>query len=368
MSPVARITVRQALAWRLRQQHLNGECAAGTAAAIHSVIGLPAWSGDPALALRVRLGRPGDDELAEAVRDGHVIRTYAWRGATHYMTPADARIHLAVRAVGRQWELPSWRKTYGLEPADWPPLLDLVCEALRAGPLTRTELATKIAVCPRFAHLHDALQDKTDTLLKPMAWQGALRLGPSPHSQFTLQSMEDVPDWTGVADSDDAGREAITAYLRSYGPATRDRLHYWLVEGLSAGRRNIDRWLADLGTLVSPIDVDGTTALARTEDMESLVGSSGNGEPVFTGGHDPWILGAGTADEWIVPQGIRHMASAGKKNIVLIGGRLAGTWTITGSEMRVTWLDGAGPDAPNGHSLQKAARAILGDIDDVLVS
>ncbi|SDT05566.1 hypothetical protein SAMN04489751_3629 [Brevibacterium sandarakinum] len=109
-------------------------------------------------------------------------------------------------------------------------------------------------------------------------------------------------------------------------------------------------------------------ALARTEDMESLVGSSGSGEPVFAGGQDPWILGAGTADEWVVPRGIRQMASAGKKNVVLIGGRLAGTWTITGSEMRVTWLDGAGPDAPNGLSLQKAATAIFGDIAVVRVS
>ena len=55
--------------------------------------------------------RPG--ELAEALRDGRLLRTFAFRGAAHLLTPEEGGAYLALRAAGRQWELPSWRELYG---------------------------------------------------------------------------------------------------------------------------------------------------------------------------------------------------------------------------------------------------------------
>ena len=82
--------------------------------------------------------RPGD--VARALEAGEVFKTYAFRGATHLLTPEEGGIYLALRASGRQWELPSWQEAYGLTPADWPAFRETVREAVADEPLTRQEL------------------------------------------------------------------------------------------------------------------------------------------------------------------------------------------------------------------------------------
>ena len=48
-----------------------------------------------------------------------------------------------------------------------------------------------------------------------------------------------------------------------YGPATLDHLHYWLVDGLSAGRRRLEAWFSELGDRLVAVDVEGTAGVRR---------------------------------------------------------------------------------------------------------
>ena len=93
-----------------------------------------------------------------------------------------------------------------------------------------------------------------------------MSFGPPRDGQHTFQRLDDNPRWQGIPDLDDAGPRAITAYLRTYGPATLDHIHYWLGNGLSAGRKRLDRWFSELGDRLVAVDVEGTTAyvVART--------------------------------------------------------------------------------------------------------
>ena len=70
---------------------------------------------------------------------GRIIKTYAFRGATHLLTPEDGGAYLA---AGRQPDVgqPNWQSFYGLTPEDWPSLRKVVREALTDGPMTRDEL------------------------------------------------------------------------------------------------------------------------------------------------------------------------------------------------------------------------------------
>jgi hypothetical protein len=68
--------------------------------------------------------------VARSLADGRIIKTYAFRGATHLLTPEDGGAYLALRAASRMWELPSWQSFYGLQPEDWPPFRSAVREAL----------------------------------------------------------------------------------------------------------------------------------------------------------------------------------------------------------------------------------------------
>src|SRR6186713_2025351 len=85
------------------------------------------------LAVRTRRQRSRHGEVARALADGLLIKTFAFRGATHLLTPEDGGAYLALRAASRMWELPSWRSYYGLEPGDWPLLREAVREALVNG-------------------------------------------------------------------------------------------------------------------------------------------------------------------------------------------------------------------------------------------
>jgi hypothetical protein len=64
--------------------------------------------------------------------------------------------------------------------------------------------------------------------------------GPPRDGQHTFQRLGSNPRWRGVPDVDDAGPRAITEHVRTYGPAAFQHLHYWLGNGLSAGRKRIN--------------------------------------------------------------------------------------------------------------------------------
>src|SRR5215216_1126800 len=48
-------------------------------------------------AIRARRTRSRSGELAQALAEGSVIKTFAFRGATHYLSPEDGGAYLALR-------------------------------------------------------------------------------------------------------------------------------------------------------------------------------------------------------------------------------------------------------------------------------
>ncbi|MBD8063461.1 DNA glycosylase AlkZ-like family protein [Oceanitalea stevensii] len=352
------LTWAQALAWRLRRQ-LLAPTGTGTVDDVVGRLGAVVAKdlGAAELAVRLRLQQSRAGDLAAALADGRVVKTYAFRGATHLMTPDQASVHLALRSASRMWELPSWQEYYGLAPEDWPALRDVVREALAGGPLTRTELADAVAATPAFAPLHASIARGNDTLLKPLAWQGVLCFGPDRGGRVTFASLEANPRWPGLPDLDDAGPRAVRTYLRSYGPATPERVHYWLGEGLGAGRRRVRDWLAGLDG-VTTVDVGGESAAGLGEDLDDVHAAVPTDAVRLLPGHDQWVLGPGTADAHVVPPA-RRAAVTGGANLVLAGGVVSGTWTACGDEAAVDWFAEAGP-APTGLLDDQVAR--LGEL------
>lgn len=335
------VTTAQALAWRLDRHHLvSGACSVRDV--VRRLIAVPAWSGNPDLAVRRRVRDPRPEVVQRALQHGELIRTFAFRGATHLMAAEDAGVHLSVRAAGRQWELPAWRKHYALEPGDWPALRAAVREAVGTGAISQAELVDAVTATRRFRHLRAGLADRSHTLLKPFAWQGDLCLGPPRDGRATFQSPAASPLWDGIPPLDEAGPRAVLAYLDGYGPASRDRLHYWLVAGLSAGRRRLDGWVADLvGHGVVEIEVGGEPMLHAREHLDDLMAREPGAGVVLLPGHDQWVLGAGTTDERIVPPARRSEVTRGA-NVVLHAGVVCGTWTVAGDRLSITWFREAG--------------------------
>ncbi|TKR22811.1 winged helix DNA-binding domain-containing protein [Cellulomonas hominis] len=352
------VSSAQALAWRLGRQHLVSG-AASAADAVRRLGAVPAWSGDADLAVRRRLTDPAPDAVAAAIRSGDLLRTFAFRGSSHLMAADEAGVYLAVRTASRQWALRSWQEHYGLRPEDWPALLDAVRTALAGGPLDREAFAAAVTAVPRFAHLGPALLDPSMTLLKPIAWHGALCFGPSAGGRPTFASPAASPAWRGLPDLDEAGRRAVVGYLGAYGPATRANLHYWLADGLSAGRRRVERWTDEvLADAAAEVAVGGEPALLLRAHVAEVEAAAPTDAVTLLAGHDQWVLGPGTADTRVVPAARRAGVTRGAA-LVLHGGVVAGTWAAGASTLDVTWFGEAGPPPQDALAAEAGRLAAL---------
>jgi hypothetical protein len=329
---------RQALAWRLRKQLLDPVGTLPVEGVVARLGAVPAPSIATAeLAVRARRRKPVAGEVADALDAGAIIRTFAFRGATHLMTPVEGADYLALRASSRMWELPSWQKYYQLAPADWPALREAVRDALGDGPLTIDELGATVTARPEYRQLTPAFADRSLTIVKPFAWQGDICFGPSRNGLATFQRLDRNPHWTGLPDIDDAGRTAVQAYLGAYGPATPDHLRYWLGAGLGAARRRLGSWISDLDDRLTTVDIEGDPALILREDLEDLAHTTPTRSVLLLPGHDQWVLGPGTADAHVVPPARRALVTRGS-NIVVADGVVSGTWSLKDTGVLVSWF------------------------------
>jgi hypothetical protein len=273
----------------------------------------------------------------------------------HYLSPEDGGMYLALRAAGRQWERSSWVEYYRLGPSDWPDFRAAVREALAAGPLTVAELGAALTSRRAYRHLRAVFDEGAGTLVKPLTWQGDMSLGPPRDGRHTFQRLDTNPRWRGIPDLDEAGPAAVVAYLRAYGPAPLDRVHHWLGEGLSAGRRRLDGWISGLGDRLVGVDVEGETAFVVREDVDSLLAVPPPMSPSvrLLPGHDQWVMGPGTTDVHVTPPQLRELVTR-KANLVVVDGQVCGTWSRTGDEVAVSWL--ADRPRPAAELEQEAAR------------
>jgi hypothetical protein len=332
----------------MRRQLLDPVGTGSVVEVVRRLGAVPAQNDDATeLAVRTRRQRSRKGEVARAVAEGRLIKTFAFRGATHLVTPGEGGAYLALRAASRMWELPSWQSHYDLTPADWPGFREAVREALADGPLTRAELGAAITARRKFRHLDFAFADGAGTLLKPLAWQGDMSFGPRRRDgRSTFQLLDGNPRWAGIPSLDEAGRHAVESYFRAYGPATSDRVKDWLGAGLGAGRKRVKGWIADFGDRLAEVDVEGECALVLREDLEGLASTPATTTVRLLPGYDQWVLGPGTADTHVVPAARRELVSR-QANIVVVGGVVSGTWSLTGDLVRTAWFAEAGPPQRN---------------------
>ena len=336
----------QALSWRMERQLLDpvgSESVAGVVRRLGAVLSMDESLAELAVRTRRRSSKPG--ELAKALDDGTVIKAFAFRGSMHYLSPEDGGSYLALRSAGRQWELPSWVEHYRLTATDWPDFRAAVRDALSDGPLTVVELGEALARHRAYRHLKPVFDEGAGTLVKPLTWQGDMSFGPSREGRATFQRLDTNPRWRGIPQVDDAGVRAVTAYFRTYGPATVDHVRYWLGNGLSAGRKRLDAWISSLGDQLVAVDVGGTAAYLIREDVDALQAAQPSEAVRLLPGHDQWVIGPGTKDVHVTPSSRREPMTR-KANPVIAGGVVCGTWARKGDELTVSWLDaGPRPDA-----------------------
>jgi hypothetical protein len=342
----AKVTWQQALAWRMRRHFLDPVGDRSVAAVVRRLCGVQSQVASYAeLCVRVRRTNSKAGEVARALSEGRLIKTWAMRGTLHLLTPEDAGTFLSLIAAGRSWERPGWQTYFGVTPKQLDDLRAVVRDALGGKALTRGELIDAVTARRGYGHLGDALRSGWGTLLKPYAWQGDLCFGPSQGNRVTFTTPRAASSrWAGVPEPDDAAPFAIASYLRAYGPANAESFGFWIGAG-RIGRRRIRNWFKALAPRLAEVEVGGEPAYILPEDLDELRSTSPTRAVRMLPGFDQFVLGPGTGDGHVVPPLRRRSVSKQSgwiSPVVLVGGVVRGTWGLDGDRAQVAWFKEAG--------------------------
>lgn len=340
------ITWPQALAWRMRRQLLDPISGLPVTAVVDRLCGVQAQVASSAeLAVRVRRTTSKPGEVAAALADGRLIKTWAMRGTLHLVTPEHGGAFLALMAAGRPWARPSWQRYFGLTPAVLEELRDAAAEALDGRTLTREELIEAVTARRSLAPIADGLRSGWGTLLKPLAWQGDLCFGPSRGTRVTFMRPKDASTrWAGLPEPEAAATTAIAAYLGAYGPASAEAFSGWLSRGWF-GKRQLHAWFRALGDRLAEIDVEGNRLYLLAEHLDDLLATSPTKAVRLLPGFDQYVLGPGTDDGHVLATARRSAVSRQSgwiAPVVVARGAVAGTWELDGDLVQVAWFHEAG--------------------------
>lgn len=341
-----RITWKQALAWRMERQLLDPVTQLPVPAVVRRLCGVQTQVASFAeLAIRVRRRTSRRGEVARALADGRLIKTWAMRGTLHLLTPEEGGAFLSLLAAGRSWERASWQKYFGMTPQLMELFRETAREAMRERAISREELIAAVSKRRKLAHIADELRSGWGTLFKPLAWQGDLCFGPSRGNLVTFMRPEIASArWAGVPDPDDAAPIAVSAYLAAYGPTTARGFGKWLASGRTP-QRKLDAWFHALGDRLAEVDVDGERAYVLAKDLDSIVSARPSAAVRLLPGFDQYVLGPRTEDPHVIPPKRRwnvSLQSGWIAPVVVAGGVVAGTWTVEREAARIAWFREAG--------------------------
>ncbi|WP_106401915.1 DNA glycosylase AlkZ-like family protein [Actinocorallia populi] len=315
------LTWPQVFAWRMRRQFLTVPEEHGDPVAVtRRLAGVQAQVASAAVqALAVR-----GAVLSGDVAENGLIRTWAMRGTLHLLPREDAPAYLALCATVRNWEKPSWTKAFGATPADLEAIAEAAREALDGVALTREELTEAVVARTGSEHLRQALGSGWGPLLKPLAWWGVLRHGPSRGGKATFTS----PGFGEFPAPEEAARVVLRAYLGAHGPATPPMFDNWLMRRASR-KSDVKRWFAALDGELSAVSVEGEEMYALTCELDALLDTAPSSAVRLLGPFDQYVLGAGTDAVHLIPPDRRSEVSRAAgwiAPVVLHRGRVAGTW------------------------------------------
>lgn len=337
---VAKVTWAQVLSLRLERQHLVERCAPSQAVdVVRDLVGVHAQvmsAAELQLAARVDGMRPA------AVRDllweqRRLVKVWAFRQTLHLLTPDDlAEFVLAARSLER-WHTPAWLRYFVLTEEQVESLIDAVGVALTDRPLTRAEVVAAVTKRLRKPELTEAMLTGWGTFFAPAAQRGKLAFGPSDGRNVTFVSPKawlgrpfDCRDPSGTRADEALGR-LIVRYLAAFPGATKEMVARWWGGGRMSA---INRALAVVRSEVEEVDVEGARGLVRRGDAKDVSAAAFRGVRLLPG-FDPFTNELPRRVDSVLPDArhdLVHRTAGWVTPIVVVDGRIAGTWEIDGGK------------------------------------
>lgn len=330
VAPVTHLTWDNALAWRVRRQHLEQRAPrAALLATVAEIGGLQAQVMSSAeLALWTRVEEVEADTVSRALwEERTLVKTWAMRGTLHLLPSAELPLWVAARGVLKErFDAPSWLRYFGLTRAEAIALYDAIPRALDGQMLTRDELATAVAALTGSAHLADKLLDGFGSLLKPAASRGDLCFAPNAGQNVRFVRPDQWLSTWEPRDPDAAIRAVVRRYLAAYGPATREEFARWF--GITSPALAA-KLITGLGDEIAPVELDGTSAWMLTADITEATEAAPARVVRLLPAFDQYVIAAPRDAPAVLPT--THKARVYRPQgwlspVLLLDGQMVGTW------------------------------------------
>ena len=318
----------QMLAQRLRNQRLAAT-GFGTAAAVVDWLGAVQAQDCPAArwAVGQRMTTPSDEAVQAALDRGEILRTHVLRPTWHFVTPADIRWMLELTAPRVKRLCTYQHRQTGLTARTFVRSQAAVARALEGGRhLTRKEVGAVLAragiAASGVALGHIMLQAELDAVV----CSGARRGG-----QSTYALLEDRAPRARRFERDEALATLARRYFQSHGPALAGDFAWW--SGLTV--RDAKAGIAAATPPLERLSLDGReywhVEAARPPRSTAAAYLLPNFDEYVVAYRDRAAIVAAAPGAVVVPSAMEALG-----NVVVIAGRIAGTWQRKATAARVS--------------------------------
>jgi hypothetical protein len=322
----AKLTWDQVRAWRLSHHHLHLRAPKSRLVeVVRDTCGIHAQVASAAeLQLWARVKGIKSEDVRAALWDARtLVRTWSLRGTLHLLTSDDLPLYVAALSQHDRWWKGAWLRMIGMNEEELRATLDAIRSSLGARPITREQLAEKVAAKVG-AKGRDRMMSGWGEMLKPAAFHGYLCSGP-PRGQSVTFVRPDrwLKEWK-IPEASAAWREIVRRYLRAYGPAGRDEFaRWWGMQPAPAGRV-----LEAFEDELAQVDVEGSRAWVLAEDLAAIEMVSLTAEPRLLPAFDVYVAGTRPRGSLVEPRfENRVFRQAGWVSpVIIVGGRIAGIW------------------------------------------
>ena len=264
-----------------------------------------------------------DEDVEKAFTAGRILRTHVLRPTWHFVTPADIRWMLALTGPRIDKNNTLYYRKVGLDDAVLARSLGVLERALRDGAqLTRAQLGSAL----RRARINAQGQALAYVMMHAELG-GLICSGARQGKQFTYALLEERAPRARKLTRDEALGELTRRYFSSHGPATLRDYGWW--SGLTAGdvRRGIEIAGPDLARQVT-----GERTYWRGQAAPPAWTAALARDAHLLPNYDEYLIAYRDRDAAMAPSRLAAPGPSGTDvfaHSLIIGGRLAGSWTRT---------------------------------------
>ena len=320
---------RQALAWRLRRQHLHERAphdamleVAGRIGGLHAQV-----MSSAELTLWARVEGLERDDVARALwEERSLVKLWAMRGTLHLLPAAELDSWLAALGTYEHYLKRAWLKNFDITREQLEQLIDAIGEVLDGELRTREQLGAAVASVTGSPELEQKVQGSWGPYLKPASFRGRLCFGPNDGQRVRFTGPG---GWLGrqLGREDPAAAllEVTRRHLGAFGPAAReDVARWWGVQPAQGGRM-----LEALGDELVQVDVEGTAGWMLREHAAEAAAAEPADVARLLPGFDMWVIGAARDAAALLDPAEKKRVYRNQgwiSPVLLVNGRMDGVW------------------------------------------